>query len=197
MQDNPIINDQALGGEPQLSPAPATASVEAQPETLTLEELNRQLGKNFTNKDTAIKALKDTFSFVGKRREDIEREVSAKSDEVLNSVRKTEQELATLRKEIFYKDNPQYAAHRGLIEKLGSNPAEVVNNPDFKQVFEKVEGYDKSNNLKTVLESSPRIQATRDSLAKAKELLYSSDAPASKAQGESLIAKAVRAHYDF
>lgn len=196
MQDNPNINDQALGGEPQLSPAPATASVEAKPDTLTLEELNQKLGKNFTDKETAIKALKDTFSFVGKRREDIEREVYSKYEPAIDEVKKTSEELAILRKEIFYKDNPQYAAHRNLIDRLGKSPAEVVNNPDFKQLFEKADGFDKSQNLKTVLETSPRIQATRDSFAKARDLINSQH-PAAVAEAENLIVKAVRSQFDF
>ncbi|WP_165962072.1 hypothetical protein, partial [Acinetobacter baumannii] len=81
-----------------------TQSVEA----LSLAEINANLGKNFPNKDAAIKAFKDTFSYVGKKKEDIEKEVRANlatSDEIT----KLSQKLDAVEKERFFDKNPQYA----------------------------------------------------------------------------------------
>lgn len=172
----------ALPGEPQLSPSGAAAAVGngagtgAAPaatamEALSLAEINEHLGKQFPTKEAAIKAFKDTFSYVGKKKEDIEREVrqSINTDTRIDTLAK---ELEAERKERFFDRNPQYAEPtvRKLIESIGGNPADVVNREEFKQVFEKVSGYDKSVKLKTVLESNPRITESRDSLAKAAEI---------------------------
>jgi len=171
----------ALPDGSQLNPPDAAGTVGSVPvpvgtpaatvEALTLAEINASLGKQFPTKDAAIKAFKDTFSYVGKKKEDIEKEIrgTIQSDDRIS---KLAQELEIERKERFYDRNPQYAdpSVRTIIDKFGGNPAEVVNNDSFKAIFEKVSGYDKSVKLRTVLESNPRITASRDSLTKAREI---------------------------
>lgn len=161
-------NGTTLGGDAQLTPAPVTPSVQPEPskDSLTLAEVNAFLGKDFKDKETALKAVKDTFSYVGKKKEDIERDILASQD-----ITKLSTELSSIRKDMFFKDNPQYAEHRKLIEKLGSNPSEVVNSEEFKGIFTKAEGFDKTQKLKTVLESNPRLSSSSDSLKKASETL--------------------------
>lgn len=142
------------------------------PEAMTLEELNNTLGKSFKNKESALKSLKDTFSYVGKKIEDVRNEVvsEVKTNEATEKLAK---EVAELKKEMFYKDHPDYAnpAIRNFIEKIGGNPSEVVNSKEFKEIFDKVSGFDKSTQLRTVLDSNPRLMAVKDNLTKAKEIL--------------------------
>lgn len=142
------------------------------PEAMTLEELNNTLGKSFKNKESALKSLKDTFSYVGKKIEDVRNEVvsEVKTNEATEKLAK---EVAELKKEMFYKDHPDYAnpAIRNFIEKIGGNPSEVVNSKEFREIFDKVSGFDKSTQLRTVLDSNPRLMAVKDNLTKAKEIL--------------------------
>lgn len=166
-QLNPADPASTVGSGTGTQPAAPQTGAEA----LTLAELNKQLGKNFPTKESALKSLSDTFSYVGKKKEDIEKEVRANlatSDQITQ----LSQKLESVEKERFYDKNPQYAdpAVRKLIDGLGGNPADVVNREEFKQVFEKVSGYDKSVKLKTVLESNPRMTSSRDNLTKAAEI---------------------------
>lgn len=170
----------------------------AQPEAMTLSELNQFLGKNFTDKATALKALKDTFSYVGKKKEDIESEVKAKIAGDNSKTDALARELEEMRKERFYDKNPQYAepSVRKLIERIGGNPSEVVNSEEFKTIFTKVADYDKSQNLRTVLESNPRLASSRDSFSKARDILSKSqNLSADKAIVDELATNAVMDAY--
>jgi hypothetical protein len=193
-----IITDDSLPGDAHMTPSGEESAVSTKPadagsaespkpaDALTLSEINAHLGKNFKDKDTALKALKDTFVYVGKKKEDIAKEISTEKSSA-EETKKLANEVATLRKEMFYSKNPDHAANRALIEKLGGNPEEVVNMPEYKAVFEKVKGFDENQKLKTVLESNPRIAATRDSFAKAREALKTGN----KAEAERLAVEAV------
>jgi hypothetical protein len=154
------------GAAATVAPAPVTA-----PEGLTLAELNEHLGKQFPNRDSALKALKDTFSYVGKKKEDIEKEVRA-SVQQNDGIERLSKELEVERRERFYDKNPQFAdpSIRKIIESTGKSPQEVVNSEEFKTVFNKVSEYDKSQKLRTVLESNPRLATSKDNLSKAREL---------------------------
>ena len=175
--DNDDITFDSLTDASQLNapvePKTVESVAESTPSTtggdaLTLAELNQALGKNFPNKEAAIKAYKDTFSYVGKKQEDIEREVLAKVNGP--STDALAKELAQIKKDMFYKDNPQFAPYRATIDKIGGNPSDVVNDPSLKEIFEKAQGFDQSQNLRTVLESNPRIASSKSSLDKAREM---------------------------
>ncbi len=128
------------------------------------------MGKNFTSKDAALKAFKDTFSFVGKRQEDIKREVMAEVS-TGNQTNELAKQLEQIRKDMFYKDNPQIAPYRAVIEKIGGNPSDVVNAPEFKEILSKAQGYDESQKLRTVLESNPRIVSSKTKLDQARDMV--------------------------
>jgi len=196
------ITGNGLPDGSQLNPAdptPTVGNVTAPAQTveaLSLAEINASLGKNFPTKDAAIKAFKDTFSYVGKKKEDIEKEVRANlatSDEIT----KLSQKLDAVEKERFFDKNPQYAdpAVRKLIETIGGNPSEVVNREEFRTVFEKASGYDKSSKLKTVLESNPRMVASRDNLSKANDIVKNTGRVTNEV--ESLALQAVKDAYNF
>jgi len=172
------ISAAAVPDESQLNSPGAAATVApvspqgtAAPDALTLVELEQLLGRKFGNKESAFKAFKDTFSYVGKRKEDIEKEVRA-TIQNNDGLERLSKELEVERRERFYDKNPQYAdpAIRSIIESTGKSPQEVVNSEAFKTVFTKVADYDKSQKLKTVLESNPRLASSRDNLTKAREI---------------------------
>jgi hypothetical protein len=171
---NENIIPEGNAGAPQLSattPEGTVGSVAAPASTITLEELNTLTGKQFPTKEAALKSIKDTASYVGMKVEDVEKRVLAKAQES-NKTDALALELETMRKERFFDKNPQYADEntRKIIERLGGNPVDVVASPEFKSVFEKVQGYDETQKLKTVLDSNPRLASSRDNLTKAREL---------------------------
>lgn len=184
-------SEDTLGGESQLNSAPVESTVnnESQPvENLTLSEMNQHLGKDFKDKDTALKALKDTFSYVGKKKEDILKEFQS-----LNNTDALAKEIKQIKENSFYKDNPNFAPYRELIGKLGENPEEAVQLPSFKAVFEKAQGYDESTQLKTVLQSSPRLQSSRDNLSKARDAMKAGN----REQSEALATRAALEAFDM
>jgi len=180
MEPEDITLDGELGGS-QLNPSNpegAAPAIEAQaPETLTLQELEQQLGKKFPDKATALKSLKDTYSYVGKRKEDIAAELSQNNTGVAN-------EIKEIKDNLFFDKNPQFEPYRKVIAKLGSNPQEVIQSEDFKAIFEKAAGFDETQKLKSVLTSNPRIAQTKDTLTKAREAKTSDER-------DSLLAQAV------
>ncbi len=154
-------------------------------EALSLDELNSFLGKNYKDKDSALKSLKDTFSYVGKKSEDLTPKIDP------NQFISREQ----YERDMFYSQNPELAKPeiKKLIDAMakadGVSPKDVVESDTFKAVFSKVKGYDESQSLKTVLESNPRLASTRDSFSQAQEAMKTGN----KAVAEELITKAVLA----
>lgn len=168
MDENETITPEGQADESQLNSAAPEAAVsnESKPEELTLTELNTLLGKDFKDKATALKSVKDTFSYVGKRKEDIMKEVSGSTDQV-------SKELKEIKENMFFDKNPDYNPYRALMAKMGSNPEEVANSTEFKGIFEKAKGFDENQKLRSVLVSNPRIAASKDNLTKAREAMQS------------------------
>lgn len=158
-QDN--STDTTISDASRTSAADGDAAVAS----LTLAELNTYLGKDFKDTDTALKALKDTQSFVGKRKEDIASEVRAeleKSTTAGNSAASAlEATVNQLRDELFYTQNPQYKDFTDTIKAMGGNPAEVVQTDAFKKVFTKVQEANEVTNSRSVVSSNARLSQAK------------------------------------
>ena len=192
MEDN-NTTPEAVPEASQLNAADANGTVgNVSADGMTLSELNQHLGKNFPNRDSALKAIKDTFSYVGKKKEDVKKEVLSEvnTDKRIDQLAK---ELAEERKERFYDRNPQYKDLRSVIENAGGDPAEVVTKDWFKEISTKISGYNETQKLKTVLESNPRLSSSRDSLTKAREVASKTIRPTEEV--EALVASAVKDAY--
>ena len=133
---------------------------------ISLEQLNKHLGKEFKDVDTALKSLKDTFSYVGKKKEDIVKEVAETPNG--DFVSRGEYE----RKE-FYRDNPEYKDMSNFIESMaianGVSREEVIKDESFSSMFEQVKGYRETQQKKSVLHSNPVLKKSGDALDKARE----------------------------
>ena len=140
-------------------------------DSLTLEALNKELGKDFPSMEAALKSVKDTNSYVGKRQEKVVEE-AAKSvnEDVLQELKNATEQIEILAEDNFYAKNPQYVPMKDMIRELGGNPEVVVQSEAFKGVFAKVEGYEKNQGASNVLKSNPRITEARDSMEKARTL---------------------------
>lgn len=188
------ITLEALDGSSQLNDSSAPEAVEpketlseSQLSGLSLDELNETLGKQFKDKESALKALKDTFSYVGKKVDQVEEELKTKG---FISKRELEDTL-------FYRDNPEYGAHRDLIDayasKFGISPQEAVKADALGNLFAKAQKADSYESNQSVIESNPRLVATKSNLDKAREIVQRSGKTEAV---ESLIAKAVLDVYE-
>jgi len=134
---------------------------------LDLETLNKELGKDFKDVPTALKSLKDTQSFVGKKIEAAEATVDPSEKERVDNLQKR------LDTSDFYRSNPQYDNEetRALINDLGDNPSEVVTKESFKKTFEKVSAYNEQQDSKSVLHSNSRLGQVSDKMGDANTAL--------------------------
>jgi hypothetical protein len=164
--NNDNITEEALPGgdgveeveteSTEFDPSDAETAVETpqqkEAQSLSLEELNAFLGKKFSSKETALKSIKDTYGFVGKRKQDAKEEIS-KEDFIPRS------EFETI---LFYDKNPETAKHREVIDAYakanGITAREAAEVPALKSLIEKASGFEKTEALKTVMTSSPKLK---------------------------------------
>ena len=152
---------------------------------MSLKEINEALGKNFTDKETALKSIKDTYSYTGKRKEDIisEYKKQAGDSELASKVSSLEN---MLRDANFYAENPQYKPYKDVISKFGGNPEEVIKDSVFQSTFKKASAYDETEKSKSVLHSNPRLGKITDKITEAKTAMASGDS--AKAQDAAVLA---------
>lgn len=149
-------------------------------DALSLESLNKELGKDFKDVESALASLKETNSFVGKKKEDIAKDLTPPVDPSIA------EKMDTLEKRLdesnFYKDNPQYNNKEtiDLIKGLGGKPEEVVEKDVFKNIFEKTSAYDKSQESKSVLHNSSRLAQASTKMDDAGTAMEAADLEASK-----------------
>lgn len=160
-------------------------------EAFTLEEMNASLGKQFPSKEAALKAMKDTFSFAVTKEEKIREKVLAE----LSTNNRTDdlaKEVSELKKNAFYDRKPEYAEYRGIIDKLGTNPSDIVETPEFKAIFDKAQEGVKAQKSRTVLDSNPRLGQAIDNISGAREALKAGD----NAKASSLAVESVLSAYN-
>lgn len=157
-QDNP--SSETLAGEAHVDSSDGGETVDSP--ALSLAELNKYLGSDFKDAPTALKALKDTKDFVGKRKEDIAAEVRATLPVTpQNDSAELKSDVQALKDQLFFSENPQYKDYISIIKKMGTNPSEVVESEDFKKLFEKVKVADEAAQKRSVVSSSSRLAETK------------------------------------
>ncbi len=155
-QDNPT--DETLSGTAHVDAADGGAAVDSG--TLTLDEINSLLGKDFKDKDSALKAVKDTFSYVGKKKEDIAAEMRPTA-QAPSDAYASKDELAQLKNELFYANHPEYKGYESTIKMMGNDPSEVTGTDAFKALFAKVKVADEAEQKKSVVSSNSRLGETQ------------------------------------
>ena len=159
--ENPNITDPSL--TPNLGDGGAAVSQDVS--NLTLEEINSQLGKDYSTKEAALKSIKDTFSYVGKKLETPEAVIDPNK-----FVSRDE-----FNQEKFYSDNPQFKPYKNVISKLGSDPAKVVEDPEFKQILDNANRFQEIETSRSVLHSNPRLGKASDGITEAREAVKNGD----------------------
>ena len=137
---------------------------------LSLKELNETLGKDFPTKEAALKSIKDTISYTGKRKEDIINEYKKQSgdSELASKVSTLENMLLNAN---FYAENPQYKPYKDVIAKFGGNPEQAIKDPVFQSTFKKVSAFDETEKSRSVLHSNPKLGRITDKITEAKTAL--------------------------
>lgn len=157
MTENP--SPDTLAGDAHVTSSDGVGTVQSP--ALRLDELNKLLGSDFKDTETALKALKDTKDFVGKRKEDIAAEVKAGLQQNASNNSALESKVQSLETAVFYANRPDLRGHEAIINAMGSNPARVVESEAFKTYFEKAKVADEVAQSKSVVSSNARISQSK------------------------------------
>lgn len=169
------------------------------PDQVSIKDvLGKELGKEFADDASALKAVKDTFSYVGKKGDDVLEAMLADPDKAAELKTKLAPEGTPKNKEadgnidtskfiskeqyeedMFYSQNAVYSPYKAIIKAMansqGISPNEVVEQDEFKSVFTKSQAYDEGQQSKSILESNPRLGQVTDNLSKAREAMEAGD----------------------
>lgn len=141
---------------------PANGGETASKPAVTLEDLNKQLGSDFKDVPTALKALKDTKDFVGKRKDDIAAELQRGLTQSQSQDNGLKSDVQALKDELFLSQNPQYKDYVPLLKKIsGDSLAEAVNSTEFKAIYERAKMADDVTKSKSVVSSNARLSQSK------------------------------------
>ena len=147
--------------------------------------LNQALGKDFKDDDTALKAVKDTFGYVGKKKEQIAEEIKS------NNTNEDFVSKDQYNEDMFYSKNEQYAEFKDVLNALaksdGKSLQEVADSDTFKGMYEKVNGFNKSQKVKNVLESNPRLGTATNKMDQARKAMADGDPKGAVANAASAV----------
>lgn len=164
-QDN--LTTESLPDEAQNVPSPGGEVAESQVASLK-DTLNTVLGKEFPSDEAALKAVKDTFNFVGTK---VQPQVVEKpvADPALAS--KVSSLESQLQETMFYAQNPDYNNDdfKSLVRMSGKAPSELIASEDFKAQYDKIKSYNEIEKSKSVLQSNSRLGQVTDKFTQAKE----------------------------
>lgn len=166
-------------------------------EGLSLEELNKTLGRDYPSKAEALKAIKETYNFVGKPRSRPTEQAAPQShaqpeahdDATVERLASVERRLAESE---FYRTNPDLEPYRNEIAELaGGRPLEqLAQSEAFKTFISKAKAHDEAEKSKSVLSSSPRLGQARDRVSKSREALAKNDMPTAQHEAVGAVIEA-------
>lgn len=161
-----LLDEVANDNVDSASPESAVSHESPKEDSLTLAELEAVLGKKFPNKEKALKALRDTNSYVGAKKDKVKEEILQEiGDRFIPADRYHE--------DMFFARNTQYNTPEikevinAMAKANGQSPEQVVNSDTFKRVFDSFSGFEQIQKQKTVLQSNPRIASSKNHLESA------------------------------
>lgn len=154
------------------------------------EALEKTLGKQFADEATALKAVKDTFDYVGKAGKfsqavKVVMDSKGLSEEqaveyIKTTVQTQPQQIDTskfvakeeLDQRDFFLDNPDLKPYKDLVMTFKkANPekslSEIIQMTEFKSVYDKAKATD--DNQKSIVHSNPKLGISKDKMTKAAE----------------------------
>jgi hypothetical protein len=190
--DNNTNNQGNLPDAPQLSAAggnAASGGQNPQEPMIPLSVLNKGLGKDFKDTDTAIKSLKDTQSYVaevGVLKTKLQTLEGNSSPAATGEIASLKGQLEAIQEDAFFDRNAEIKSIRPIVKAFakanGKTLAETIEVAEIKELIAKVSGFDKSQGMRTVLESNPRLASSQTKITKAQDL---SATRSRKAQAEA------------
>jgi len=195
MAKNEVNTEEPLSSEVDVASEDGGAAASGQ----SLKDvLSKELGKNFLDDATALKAVKDTFSYVGatgsyrKAVKTLGEKLGLDESGVLKRLEETARnpealaprpELASEVQELkvrledseFYGERPELKPYKDLLADLrggsGKLLKDIAESDVFKNIIEKAQAHDEAEKSKSVLESNPRIGHAKDAMNEAREAL--------------------------
>lgn len=162
--------------------------------------INSALGKRFESDEAALKAVKDTFSYVGKvgkvlpildklREQGVSEDVALSRLQQITESKTPDPSKFVSRDEfdeaLFYSQNPDYKDQKTIIDALrkttGKSLADVVQLEEFKTIYDKAKAHDATEKTKSVLMSNPRLGMVKDKLSQAREAASKGDEASARA----------------
>lgn len=211
------ITSEALPDGGNVEPSDSLETVEGVSEESNVAKiLSEALGKDFKSNDAAIKAVKDTFKYVGKvgtyqktvdalaeKFKTDESGVLKIMEQMNNQVEPTpkaetvpdsNEVLTNLQKEVedmrFYKSNPDLEKHSELLSELrgsGKSLQEVADSKVFKETVEKLKAHEEQESKKSVLQSNSRLGQVKSKIEKAQESLSEGNYESAKKSAVSAV----------
>lgn len=184
-EDN--LTTESLPDEAQNVPSPGGQVAESEVASLK-DVLNTALGKDFPSDEAALKAVKDTFSFVGKKTEP-QAQTPVVDSEIANKVSTLEKQL---QETMFYAQNPDYNNDdfKKMVALSGKTPADLVQTSEFKEQYDKIKAYNEIEKSKSVLQSNSRLGQVTDKFTQAKEAIQSGNQQAANEAAVSAVLEA-------
>ena len=172
---------------------------------IPLSELNKGLGKDFKDKDTALKSLRDTQSYVaqvGTLKSQLEKlQTQPQTPQASGEIAELKAQLENIQKENFFERNQPLKTIRPTVEAFakahGKPLNEVAEMPEIKELLTKVSGFEQSQKMRTVLESNPRLASMTDKMTKAQELASTRSRKAIEQASEQAVSAVMDAYPDF
>lgn len=144
-------NVSSEGGEEAVSQAPSDAQ---DGNNLTLAELNELLGKNFKDKATALKSLKDMSSQAGK---------SADLEGRVKEFDALKQSVDEIKLDAWFARNPEHEANREILEALAHKHDTTIQEAVELEAYQELnKRAPKSEKRTSVMDSKKRQQSSDD-----------------------------------
>ena len=187
MEEDNLTTPSLPDGAPNV---PSPGGTVAESEVASLKDvLNTALGKDFPSDEAALKAVKDTFNFVGKKTEPQVVEKTVVPDEITSKLSSLE---AQLQETSFYAQNPELNNDdfKALVKLSGKSPSELAGSEDFKTQYDKIKAYNEIEKSKSVLQSNSRLGQVTDKITQAREALQSGNQTVAESNAVSAVIEA-------
>lgn len=163
-------NDNVESSDEEVSVSEQNMSGDTDVSQLTLNELEGVLGKKFPTKEAALKSIKDTYSYVGKKKDTIAKEVKDEAIDPNKFISREQYE-----QDMFYSKNPEFDSPeiKKVLESIaksdGVSVREAANSDAFKSIFSAVSKVKQDEQTKSVLSTNPRLAASKNKLQEAQD----------------------------
>jgi len=160
-----------------------------------LEKINETTGRSYKNVEDALKGIKETYSFVGKKQEvsgkkqEVSKEEEEQSKKLEDIVKDNTAELQKLR---FLKAHPEaeavYATVKALAKDSESSLEDAYNNSDLPDLLDAKKSLDETKEKSTIAKSKGRTGVSDKELS---DLSQKADGSNDVRAAEELVGKAL------